>query len=54
MRWWYLKRFDGHRFMPDYEPEKKELASRDVVSRRMIEHIRNGRVFHHLMDSTYG
>ena len=34
---------DGHRFMPDYEPEKKELASRDVVSRRMIEHIRNGK-----------
>jgi fumarate reductase flavoprotein subunit len=28
-----------HRFMPDYEPEKKELASRDVVSRRMEEHI---------------
>ncbi len=32
----------GHRFMPDYEPEKKELASRDVVSRRMEEHIRGG------------
>ncbi len=32
----------GHRFMPDYEPEKKELASRDVVSRRMAEHIRRG------------
>lgn len=32
----------GHRFMPDYEPEKKELASRDVVSRRMEEHIRRG------------
>jgi fumarate reductase flavoprotein subunit len=32
----------GHRFMPDYEPEKKELASRDVVSRRMEEHIRTG------------
>ncbi len=32
----------GHRFMPDYEPEKKELASRDVVSRRMAEHIRAG------------
>jgi fumarate reductase flavoprotein subunit len=31
-----------HRFMPDYEPEKKELASRDVVSRRMEEHIRGG------------
>ncbi len=31
-----------HRFMPDYEPEKAELASRDVVSRRMTEHIRKG------------
>ena len=38
-----LRDVDGHRFMPDYEPEKKELASRDVVSRRMIEHIRNGK-----------
>src|SRR5512140_109032 len=26
-----LKDGEGHRFMPDYEPEKKELASRDVV-----------------------
>ena len=34
---------DGYRFMPDYEPEKKELASRDVVSRRMVEHIRKGK-----------
>lgn len=33
---------NGYRFMPDYEPEKKELASRDVVSRRMTEHIRKG------------
>ena len=32
----------GHRFMPDYEPEKKELASRDVVSRRMTQHMRAG------------
>jgi fumarate reductase flavoprotein subunit len=31
-----------HRFMPDYEPDKAELASRDVVSRRMIEHMRKG------------
>ena len=38
-----LKDADGHRFMPDYEPEKKELASRDVVSRRMEEHIRKGK-----------
>jgi fumarate reductase flavoprotein subunit len=38
-----LKDADGHRFMPDYEPEKKELASRDVVSRRMEEHIKRGK-----------
>ncbi|MDY0375106.1 MAG: fumarate reductase flavoprotein subunit [Desulfobacterium sp.] len=34
---------DGHRFMPDYEPGKKELASRDVVARRMTEHMRKGK-----------
>ena len=34
---------DGYRFMPDYEPDKKELASRDVVSRRMTEHMRKGK-----------
>ncbi len=34
---------DKHRFMPEYEPEKKELASRDVVSRRMTEHMRKGK-----------
>ena len=34
---------DEYRFMPDYEPEKKELASRDVVSRRMEEHIAKGK-----------
>ena len=38
-----LRDVDGHRFMPDYEPEKKELASRDVVSRRMEEHIQKGK-----------
>ena len=38
-----LRDIDGHRFMPDYEPEKKELASRDVVSRRMTEHMRKGK-----------
>ena len=31
-----------HRFMPDYEPEKRELASRDVVSRRMEQHLAAG------------
>jgi fumarate reductase flavoprotein subunit len=36
--------------MPDYEPEKKELASRDVVSRRMEEHIRKG----HGVQSRFG
>jgi fumarate reductase flavoprotein subunit len=38
-----LRDVDGHRFMPDYEPERKELASRDVVSRRMEEHMRRGK-----------
>jgi fumarate reductase flavoprotein subunit len=45
-----LRDVDGHRFMPDYEPEKKELASRDVVSRRMEEHIRAG----HGVSSRFG
>jgi fumarate reductase flavoprotein subunit len=45
-----LKDADGHRFMPDYEPEKKELASRDVVSRRMEEHIKKGKG----VDSRFG
>lgn len=31
-----------HRFMNEYEPEKAELASRDVVSRWMTHHIRKG------------
>ena len=34
---------DEYRFMPDYEPEKQELASRDVVSRRMKQHILKGK-----------
>jgi len=34
---------DEYRFMPDYEPEKMELASRDVVSRRMKEHMLKGK-----------
>ena len=38
-----LRDVDGYRFMPDYEPEKKDLASRDVVSRRMMEHIKKGK-----------
>jgi len=39
-----------HRFMPDYEPVKKEIASRDVVSRWMLHHIRQG----FGVDSPYG
>ncbi|MCL0080793.1 fumarate reductase flavoprotein subunit [Peptococcaceae bacterium] len=38
----YLLDKNKHRFMPDYEPEKKDLASRDVVARRMMQHIRQG------------
>jgi fumarate reductase flavoprotein subunit len=46
----YLLDKDLHRFMPDYEPVKKELASRDVVSRRMMHHIRIGKG----VESKYG
>ena len=34
------------RFMQVYEPEKAELASRDVVARRMTEHMRAGHGVH--------
>ena len=34
---------DKHRFMPDYEPKKAELASRDVVARWMTYHIAQGK-----------
>ncbi|MCF8566793.1 fumarate reductase flavoprotein subunit [Alicyclobacillus tolerans] len=46
----YLLDKNLYRFMPDYEPNKKELASRDVVSRRMMQHIRAG----FGVDSPYG
>lgn len=46
----YLLDKDEHRFMLDYEPEKKELASRDVVSRRMTHHTRQG----YGVESPYG
>ncbi|MTI79498.1 MAG: fumarate reductase flavoprotein subunit [Firmicutes bacterium] len=46
----YLLDKNEHRFMPDYEPQKKELASRDVVARRMMLHIRKG----YGVDSPYG
>ncbi|NDV18996.1 fumarate reductase flavoprotein subunit [Pseudodesulfovibrio sp. JC047] len=38
------------RFMHEYEPEKAELASRDVVSRWMTHHMREG----HGVKSSYG
>lgn len=38
----YLLDKNLYRFMPDYEPAKKELASRDVVSRRIMQHIQAG------------
>ncbi len=46
----YLLDKNLHRFMPDYEPVKKEVASRDVVSRWMLHHIRRG----FGVDSPYG
>jgi fumarate reductase flavoprotein subunit len=39
-----------HRFMPGYEPQARELASRDVVSRRMEQHIAAG----HAAQSRFG
>ncbi|MCL6621451.1 MAG: fumarate reductase flavoprotein subunit [Syntrophobacterales bacterium] len=38
----YLLDKNLHRFMPDYEPVKKEVASRDVVSRWMVHHMHKG------------
>lgn len=38
----YLLDKNLYRFMPDYEPNKKELASRDVVARHMTRRIREG------------
>jgi fumarate reductase flavoprotein subunit len=38
----YLLDKDGYRFMVDAEPEKQELASRDVVSRHMAQRMRDG------------
>ncbi len=46
----YLLDKNLHRFMLDYEPVKKELASRDVVSRRIMQHIRSG----YGVESPYG
>ncbi len=38
----YLLDKDGHRFLVELEPEKQELASRDVVSRHMAQRMRDG------------
>ncbi|MDI6853176.1 MAG: fumarate reductase flavoprotein subunit [Deltaproteobacteria bacterium] len=46
----YLLDKNLHRFMPDYEPVKKEVASRDVVSRWMLHHMSKGLG----VDSPYG
>lgn len=39
----YLLDRELHRFMVDAEPEKQELASRDVVSRHMAQRMRDGK-----------
>lgn len=39
----YLKNDYGERFMKDYEPNRMELAPRDVVVRAMVEEINAGR-----------
>ncbi|MGB5580911.1 MAG: fumarate reductase flavoprotein subunit [Woeseia sp.] len=46
----YLLDKNLHRFMVDAEPEKQELASRDVVSRHMKQRIRDG----YGVDTPYG
>ena len=43
----YLLNRDMERFMVELEPEKQELASRDVVSRHMMGQIRDGKGVDH-------
>jgi len=46
----YLLDRDNHRFVAELEPEKQELASRDVVSRHMMQRILDGKG----VDSKFG
>ena len=46
----YLLDRDGERFMVEAEPEKQELASRDVISRHMMQRMRDGKG----VDTPYG
>src|SRR5437667_3105971 len=41
----YLKNKDGERFLSRYTPEKMELGPRDILSRALVQEIREGRGF---------